>query len=289
MKRDFEKSPTYFNFEKGYWTTQLIKRHIQRITGVKYSKSQVCNLMKEWGFSIKRPRMKSLKADEKEQLHFIEIDFPAKVKEMQEEAKRRGLKLKILSTDEAGIRRDGTIYYGWYKKGKIAEIPESNGRFESIKLIGAVDALEGNFHLMEAPSKITTKVYVDFLKMLSRQYKDYLLLIVHDNAPWHGRLKLPELLQELGINNIEIQNLPKYSPDMNPCERFWNWMRETVSHCRYYEDLKELSKSIWQFYRRAYKQRENAKRRFKTEKDIFAFVKAFCKGKEADGKIIAVA
>lgn len=259
------------------------------MTGVVYSKSRISELMAEWGFSIKRPRMRSIKADEKEQKEFIDINFPKKVEEMLVKAKQSGLELKLIFTDEASIRRDGTIHYGWYKKGIIPEIPESNGRFESVKLIGGVDALTGNFHLKKAQGKITTIVYADFLIELSKKYKNYLLLIIQDNAPWHGKLKLPELLKDAGVNNIEIINLPKYSPDMNPCEKFWKWLRESVSHCRYYEDLKELSKSIWKFYRRAYNQKDEAIRRFKTEKNIFANVKAYESRKETVGKIFAVA
>jgi len=95
------------------------------------------------------------------------------------------------------------------------------------------------------------------------------LVIVHDNAPWHGVKKLPKLLSERGIENIVIIRLPKYSPEMNYCEKLWGWMRETVSHCRYYENLAELEKSIWRFYRRAYNQKEKAKIKFKTEKPLF--------------------
>lgn len=114
---------------------------------------------------------------------------------------------------------------------------------------------------------------------LSELHKDKVLVIVHDNAPWHGVKKLPKLLLERGIENIIIVRLPKYSPKMNPCEKLWNWMRETVTHCRYYNNLKELTDSVWRFYRRAYNRPNLAKIRFKTEKPLFNFsVKNYRKG-----------
>ena len=220
--------------------------------------------MHEWGFGIKRPRMKSMKADEKEQQKFIE-EYPEKVEVFRKKAEDNGMELKIIFTDEAGIRRDGTIHYGWYKKGCIAEVPESGGRFESRKLIGAVDPVEGKFNLKRGPKKITTDVYASFLKDQSDFYHNYWLLVVHDGAPWHGKLCLANKLEKLGVHNIDTMFLPKYSPKMNPCEKFWNWMRETVTHCRYYENMDELDDSILKFYKRAYNQREKAKIRFKTE------------------------
>ncbi len=94
-------------------------------------------------------------------------------------------------------------------------------------------------------------------------------MIVHDNAPWHGVKRLPQLLLEKGVHNILILRLPKYSPEMNPCERLWKWMREDVTHCRYYESLGDLSESVWKFYRKAYHQKEKAILRFKPEKPLF--------------------
>lgn len=289
MKSDLEKPPTAHGIEKGFWTTTLINNLIEEKTGIKYSKSRICELMKEWGFAIKRPRMKSNLADEKKQKEFLELLFPKRVEEALEMANKMGLKLLILFTDEAGIRRDGTIHYGWYKKGIVPEIPESNGRFESVKLLGAVGALDGRIHINTVVGKVTTKVYADFLIGLSRRYKEYLTLIVQDSAPWHGKKKLPVLLKDAGIKNIVLCNFPKYSPDMNPCEKLWKWLRETVTHCRYYEDLKELKQSIWRFYRRAYNQKELAIKRFKTEKNIFEFVKTCGKDLEHLGTDCAVA
>lgn len=289
MKIDLEKPPTEYGIEKGFWTTALIIRHIEGKTGIKYSKSRTCELMKEWGFTIKRPRMKSKLADEKTQKEFIELSFPKKVDEAMEKAKLMGLKLLILFTDEAGIRRDGTIHNGWYKKGIISEIPESNGRFESVKLLGAVGALDGSIHIKTVEGKISTEVYANFLIGLSRRYDEYLILIVQDSAPWHGKKKLPVLLKEAGIKNIELCNFPKYSPDMNPCEKLWKWLRETVTHCRYYNDIKELKQSIWRFYRRAYNQKDLAIKRFKTEKNIFKFVKTYGKDLPRFGTDRAVA
>jgi transposase len=248
--------------------------HIKHETGIEYSRNRISELMKEWGFKIKRPRMKSILADEEERLKFVKDKVPEVMKKAIEEAKRRNLKLQIMFTDEAGFRRDGTIHMGYYKEGKVPEIPESNGRFESIKTIGAVDPLEGKFNLKTVQGKITSEVYGSFLHDLSRKSKDKYLLIFHDNAPWHGKKKLPRILKELNVDNIIVCNLPKYSPDMNPCEKFWKLLRENVTHCQYYEDLKCLMYSIWCFYRRAYQNRELVKIRLKPETDIFSNCKS---------------
>jgi transposase len=283
LRNDFEKRPDEFGYDYGRWTSPIIRDHIYKKTGISYSKSRICELMKEWDFTVQRPRMQSVKSDAQEQQAFVELFSQLTL--FLAFLAICGFDVKILFTDEASFRRDGTIRSGWYKKGSKPIIPESNGRFESVKLIGAVDSQEGSFHLRQAGSKITLEVYADFLAYLSSQYEDKLLVIVHDNAPWHGSKSLSQHLADRGVFNIIIVRLPKYSPDMNPCEKLWNWMRETVTHCKYYESLRELKDAIWRFYRRAYNQREKAKKRFKTEKPLIdinvklfrkEFAKFFC-------------
>jgi len=58
-----------------------------------------------------------------------------------------------------------------------------------------------------------------FLDELSKAFpKDYIVLAA-DGARWHssGGLVIP--------SNIEIITLPPYTPEMNPIEQIWSWLR----------------------------------------------------------------
>jgi DDE superfamily endonuclease len=58
------------------------------------------------------------------------------------------------------------------------------------------------------------------LKETSAYYKDYRIIMVMDSAGWHTtkKLELPE--------NITILTLPPYSPQLNPVEHIWDYIRE---------------------------------------------------------------
>jgi putative transposase len=58
-----------------------------------------------------------------------------------------------------------------------------------------------------------------FLSKLSRQYPDDYLLVVMDGAAWHTakRLLIPE--------NVKLLFLPPATPEMNPIEQIWAWLR----------------------------------------------------------------
>jgi transposase len=216
--------------------------------------------------------MTSCLSDVEEQKAFVE-SLPDKIEKIKVKAEENGRNIKILCTDEASFRRDGSPHNAWYLKGETAEIPESNGRFESIKLFGAVDPFEGDISINKGPKRVTTEVYGNFLIYLSKKYPDRELVIMDDNAPWHSENKLLSFLKGNEIENINIIRFPKYSPKMNPCEKLWKWLRESVSYCRYNENLTFLMSSIWRFYRRAWNNKELAKIRFKTEIPIFEKVK----------------
>lgn len=62
----------------------------------------------------------------------------------------------------------------------------------------------------------------EFLKRLSREFKEDYLILIMDNAVWHKSktLNIPE--------NIELMFIPPYIPELNPIEQIWKEIREKV-------------------------------------------------------------
>jgi putative transposase len=58
-----------------------------------------------------------------------------------------------------------------------------------------------------------------FLRELSMAFPDDYILLVVDGASWHKSkgLDIPQ--------NIELIPLPPYTPEMNPIEQIWAWLR----------------------------------------------------------------
>jgi transposase len=44
--------------------------------------------------------------------------------------------------------------------------------------------------------------------------------------------------------------LPPYSPNLNPIERIWKWMKERVMYNIYYEDFDDFKEAVMDFLRR---------------------------------------
>ena len=71
--------------------------------------------------------------------------------------------------------------------------------------------------------------------------------MVLDNVRYHhARLLKPFL--ENNKNKIELIFLPPYSPDLNPVERVWWYMRKKITHNRYVDTLEMRVREFWKLF-----------------------------------------
>jgi transposase len=69
-------------------------------------------------------------------------------------------------------------------------------------------------------------------------------VIVLDNVRYHHAKKLQPFLEQ-NRGRLELMYLPPYSPDLNPIERVWWFMRKRITHNRYLETLYERKARFW--------------------------------------------
>lgn len=106
--------------------------------------------------------------------------------------------------------------------------------YEWVYLFGAVNPVTGDSSALLAPT-VNTAYMNHHLRFISERVgPDVQVVLVLDQAGWHlsKDLQVPE--------NITLLHLPPYSPELNPVERLWAFLR---SHClsnRMYEDHDDL-------------------------------------------------
>lgn len=84
---------------------------------------------------------------------------------------------------------------------------------------GAVEPLTGEGFFLVMPQCNTVCMNI-FLKKLSEQYPENIIVLCCDGAAWHKSrgLELPE--------NIVLFHIPPYTPEMNPIEQIWKEIRK---------------------------------------------------------------
>ena len=87
---------------------------------------------------------------------------------------------------------------------------------------------------LQAPH-VNTEAMSMFLKMLGDELgpSDHAVLIM-DQAGWHKAKKL------IVPDNITILYLPPYSPELNPAERLWAYLRSHYLSNRVFDDYTHL-------------------------------------------------
>jgi len=135
--------------------------------------------------------------------------------------------------DEARFGQQGTTTRIWAATGSRPTAVKQT-RYEWVYLYAAVEPATGESVALQAPQVNTGTMNV-FLKMLGQELGplDHAVLIM-DQAGWHKSraLLLPE--------NISVLLLPPYSPELNPVERLWAYLRSHYLSNRVFEDYKHL-------------------------------------------------
>ncbi len=134
--------------------------------------------------------------------------------------------------DEAGFGRINKPRYCWCRKGIRPCVPCHHIR-EYRYAYGAVEPQRGESFFLVLPYCDTDCMNV-FLSELSKAYPNDYIILVTDGARWHtsNGLVIPK--------NIELNALPPYTPEMNPIEQIWSWLRRHGFRNEVFQTLEDV-------------------------------------------------
>lgn len=77
-----------------------------------------------------------------------------------------------------------------------------------------------------------------FLQEVAADFKDFFVIMLLDQAGWHmsKRLQIPE--------NIRLLPQPPYSPELNPVEHVWEYLREKATPNKAFKSLDQLQDAL---------------------------------------------
>ena len=204
--------PTQYHFEFCLWTLGIIRQLLKREHGIVLSKSAVSRLLGQLGLSPQRPLYKSYKQQPKELRKFLDEVYPG----LRARARRSGA--VIFFVDEAAVRSDAHYGTTWGKIGQTPVVEDTGDRF-GVRLISAVSP-RGDMKFASFEGKMTMERFIEFLEKLRRDVGRPLIVIA-DNASYHRGKRVQEYVAESN-GGVYVENLPRYSPELNPDEQVWN-------------------------------------------------------------------
>jgi transposase len=143
----------------------------------------------------------------------------------------------IVFQDEASLSNTASVSYKWGAKGIQPRVEQKQRGRERVTLFGCVDPITG-IVTTDIAGKGNTITFFRFLLKVVRVHPDRKVVMVVDNVRYHHAKRLKPILEKYK-DRLELVYLPAYSPDLNPVERIWWYMRKKISHNRYLETMEE--------------------------------------------------
>jgi len=231
-----EKNPLQLKFEFALWTLSIIRELLRRDFGIRISEVSVGRLMKRIGFTPQRPLYRAWQQDKQLVDSWVTTEF------LNIKARAKRENAMIYFFDESGIRSDYHAGTTWAERGKTPVIKATGARY-GFNILSAVNAL-GQFRFMIIDKSVNATIFKAFLERLIVGANKKIFLIV-DGHPAHKAKLVKEFLKE-NADEIELFFLPAYSPELNPDELVWAYMKPRLSRgvSQTKEELKAKAYSV---------------------------------------------
>ena len=138
--------------------------------------------------------------------------------------------------DEGRFGLQSTVMRLWAEKGKPLDIKVKQG-YKNFYIYSAVCPLTGDCFSLFMPEVNTEMMHI-YLTELNKAFPDKEIILIMDHASWH---KSDTLLK---FDKLIIKFLPPYSPELNPVEKLWWWLRKERIHNRVFKTIDDMMDTL---------------------------------------------
>jgi transposase len=221
------------------WRGADIRRLLEQEFDACYSQSGVYKLLHRLDCNDLMPRPQHPDSHPEAQEFFKEIVVEQIAAIAEQHA---GQEIQVWHQDEARFGQQGTLTRVWARRGTRPRRKRQTGR-ESLYVLTATCSASGAAFGQIMP-ELDTAVVNGFLEEFARQLAPGVhAVLLWDNAPYHvsGDLVLPA--------NVSLIGLLPYSPELNPVENLWHYLRSHHWSNRVYADYDALLEAATEAWR----------------------------------------
>jgi transposase len=206
------------------WTLKKLQRWVSTKLARQVSRNTLRTILRAAGLRWKQCKKLLTKADAKKRAHFVE-QFQALYDRMC------CGEVVIVYVDEVHLHQDLAVGYTWFPVGEANWVPSTSpGHSARLNYFGAYNFTDGACFLWEN-GQCNGETTLPFLHQLSHWLAETTrqVVLIWDGASYHRSSQVRPLVAQLGF---QLLPLPGYSPDLNPIEALWKWLRKVVTqHC----------------------------------------------------------
>jgi len=150
----------------------------------------------------------------------------------------------VLYQDEKTVYRQPTQGWLLYPTGRLQPRLKYGAHYNHcMRLVGYLNAVTGAVHWSDCAS-VTVERLIQSVRQLPRLYPHAdCIYLVWDNWLNHSQARLLAALNQLP--RVRVLCLPTYAPWLNPIEKLWRWLSQTVLHAHpWHDDFRELRQQV---------------------------------------------
>jgi transposase len=124
--------------------------------------------------------------------------------------------------DESGFNLNPNLPYAWSKVGDTLSIPAK--RSQNLNVLGFFNKNKSTLFASTTTDKVDTEVVIGHFNLFVDEITKPTVAVV-DNASVHTSKKFEDMLPIWELKGLTVFYLPPYSPQLNPIEMVWKFMK----------------------------------------------------------------
>jgi len=149
----------------------------------------------------------------------------------------------LLSQDESRFSSEVARVTSWSKSG--SSVVYSGYRYgTSLNCFGSLNLKTGNLISSFHDRGNAEATIEHFIKVRASYDENIPLAFLIDNASWHKTLAVQEYCEQ---NKITLLFLPPYSPEFNPIERVWSFLKSKIRQ-RFFRTAKIFKSFVFDLF-----------------------------------------
>jgi transposase len=228
--------------ELGYatdlWSGPRIAHLVKHRFEVNYHAKHMPRFLRRLGLELRFPERRALEQDLEEVRWWKEKRLP----ELLEYARKR--RALVFYADESLVSLIPHVGKTWTFPDAHPIVRVSGKRGQHVGITAAVNR-GGHlcFELTREKERFTSKTFLRFIRKLRREYPTRPILLIVDGAPIH-KAKVVKAFQEENRSWFCLEILPAYSPELNPTEKSWGFVKTKKLNGSQARDKMELRQNV---------------------------------------------